>query len=401
MDDTTAGTGSSTTWIDEDLDFDLDLDLGEDEPDHDGASGSRRMRMPRRKAGGYRPVRMRSTPNWTRIAAAGFIAAVVLALLVLSISAFVGHRRESAWKSYFSNVREVVNQSNTQGDELQVLLTQPTGADRAQLVGRVDRLARRSDQLVAQAKGIESPEELTGAHEWLVTTLVYRRNGLHALEKSMTAALGMKDKKAAAALIADANQRLVASDVIFADSWAASARKILSREQIEGIKVPESEFVKDPELGSPKAMQLMLDRIATVGSTAAKNGKKVKVKGVQGTSLGSVSVSPAGTVLSATGINEIAGSDDLAFEVVVENGGESQQTRIPVTVTLRGDNTDTQKLTAYIEKVDPGQSASVTIPMDEIPTFGEVLTAKVAVSPVAGEKLTTNNNGTYEVLFKL
>lgn len=387
---------SSSTFLEDDIDF--DFDFGDDgEPAPSKKSGSKPS-----KSGGYKPVRMRRAPNWSRILIAAAVALVFIFVLGLIITSVMGARKNGAYQEYFSSVDKIVSRSDAQGEELQTLLTEPSGSDRARIIARIDTLASRADALVKDARAIEAPREMAPVHEWFVTTLEYRANGLDGLQKSLTSALGDGSPKAAAPDVAAAVQRLLASDIVYGDSYATTAREVLAAEGVDGAKVPDSTFLKLAEWASPAAIQLVLERLDAAGSTAAKKGdSKVTVKGTQGTQLTGVSLSPSGQTLSTTSVTEVEGSDDLAVEVTVQNGGEAQQTRIPVTITLRGDNTEPKEYKGEIESVDPGENATARIPISDVPTFGDLLQMTVSVAPVVGEKITDNNAGTYQVMFKL
>lgn len=385
---------SGSTFLDDDIDYDFEFD---DEPAAPSRLGTRGG-----KSAPYKPARMRRTPNWSRILVAGAVAGIVLFLVFLIISSIFGARKNAAYRDYFNEVDRIVSRSDAQGEEMESLLTEPAGTDRARIVARIDTLSGRADKLVKEAREVEPPKAMSSIHDWLVMSLDYRANGLDALQKSLTTALGNGTPKAAAPDVAASVQRLLASDVVYGDSYATAARAVLAQEDVDGAKVPESVFLKQAEWASPAAVQLVLERLDAAGSTAATKGKKnVKVKGVQGTQLTGVSVSPSGQTLSAQSVTEIEGSGDTAIEVTVQNGGEAQQTRIPVTITLRGDNTEPKEYKGEIESVDPGESATAKIAIDDIPTFGDLLQMTVSVAPVVGEKITTNNSGTYSVMFKL
>lgn len=391
MDDTTR---SGSTFIDDELDFDLGfLDADEDAAE---ADTGRRMLKSRPKDR-YKPRRF-STPNWSRIGTALFVAGVALLVVVFAVNAIIDHRRTSQVEDYMRSVDRVAAESDRVGVELSNLLSQPTGADRAQLIGRIDKLAAQSQKLVTDMQEIDAPESLQGTHAWAVTSLEYRKNGLVSLRKAMTGALRTTDRAAAAQSVAAANWRLQASDVIWNDSYVSNARQVLRDEDITGVKVAESHFTTDPEFGSPKSMALMLGRLTSGGNGKAKDPKDGLVHGGQ---LSSVMVSPAGVTLSPDSLNEVASSEDLAFEISYFNQGEGQETQIPVTITLKGETAEPLEIQSTIEKVDPGQTISVKVPLEEMPPFGETLMVTVEIGAVPGEKTTSNNSAQYQVRFSV
>lgn len=399
------GNRHSGSYIDDDLDFDLlleddDMDAA-DGPAHRGATDST-PRVGGSGGGGTGGTRLRVTPDWGRIATVGGVAVVVLFVVAFAVNAVLDHRKASSFRDYFAATGEVFEQSDAQGEELTGLLAQPSGADRGQLVARLERMQGRSERLVKDVQAIDAPEQLGRTHEWAITVLTYRANCVDALRRAMTSALSAKDRTAAATGVADANRRCDASDVVHQDSFVGSARTVLSREKITDVRVPESDFVQDSEFTSPKAIGLMLERLSTASKTTPTGEVEVPNDGkTRGGELQSVMMVPSGQQLSATALTEVAGSDDLAFEVTFLNQGEVQATQVPVTVELRGDNTEPIELTGVIEQVNPGESGSVRIDMGEVPTFGDVLTVSVTAGPVPGEKNASNNSATFQVLFKL
>lgn len=391
-------TRTGTSFIDEDLDFDS---LLEDSEPHGGEEAGGRAAGARAK-GPYKPPRLRNTPNWSRIATAGAVAAVFLFVVGFGIKSYLDHRATEQYRTYFAQVSEVTDQSSAQGKELQNLLAQPSGSDRAQLIARVEKLSARAGKLVIEAKGIDAPDPVAGESQWLVTTLEYRRNGLASLQRALTGALGSRNASGSAAAVAQANARLLASDVIYSDSYVANARKVLATEGVTGVTVPESRFVTDPEFTSLKGVQLMLERLTSGGlGVATKKGKKVNDGKVHGGQLGAVTVSPSGQTLTAGTTTEVAGSDDLSFEVTFQNQGEVQETLVPVVIRISGENSEPQELKGTIDSVDPGGVGSVSVPMKQLPDFGQTVKVTVTVGPVPGEKTTDNNSAAFDVLFKL
>lgn len=357
----------------------------------------------KRAAGAGRPS-IRITPDWNRVAAVAFVVAVVLFIVWLAISSILGARREGAYKEYFKEVRQVATQSSDQGDGLEKILQDPEQGDRAQRVAALETLAGNADRLVKDANALEVPEQLVESHAWFVTSLEYRAAGLGAMQRSLSATADAKDQTASAAAIASAMTRLVASDVLWADSWAVSARSVLNQDEVDGVTVPDSVFVEDLENVSPKGIAKMLDRLASTPTATPEGTQEVpddgKIRGGQLES-GSITVAPSGQTLVAGQLTEIQGGDNVTFEVPFTNQGEVQLTQVPVKIVLRGAESDPMTLTGMIEVVDPGQTATAQVALDEIPNFGEQLEVDVLVGPIPGEKTADNNRGSYQLQFAL
>ena len=102
-------------------------------------------------------------------------------------------------------------------------------------------------------------------------------------------------------------------------------------------------------------------------------------------------------MLTDTGVNRVALGDQLAFDVKVQNGGDSEETDIGVTIAI----TDGKKINVdqTIPRIAAGQSETVSIPITDKPDTGAVATVTVDIAAVPGEKNTDNNKATYQVAF--
>jgi subtilase family serine protease len=104
-------------------------------------------------------------------------------------------------------------------------------------------------------------------------------------------------------------------------------------------------------------------------------------------------VSINGTELAAGAPATIAAGEGVEVEVQAENQGESAENGVTVSVTVGGNT-----LQGEISSIEPGEVASVTIPLTPTPK-GET-TLEVEVEPVAGEQVTENNEASYTVTFE-
>jgi hypothetical protein len=371
------------------------------------ARGTRTATAPRtrgiRRPNMTRPT-IRITPDWNRVAAVLFVAAVVLFIAWFVVSSIITSRREGAYKDYFGEVRDIAGQSTGHGDSLDSILTDPNGGDRSQRIASIEQLAVQADKLVKESEALEVPEQLTLSHEALVMSLEYRAAGLDAVQRALTASIDSKDQDASAEAVAAAMSRLVASDVVWADSFAVSARSVLASDEVDGVTVPDSMFVDDLEALRNTGISSMLVLLETSAAATSEGTVEIpkdgKIRGGQLES-GRITVAPSGQTLAPGSLTEIKGGDDVVFEVPFTNQGEVQLTEVPVKITLRGDESDPMTLTGVIDVVDPGQTATAQVPLDEIPNFGEVLEMDVLVGPIPGEKTADNNRGSFQLQFSL
>lgn len=362
----------------------------------------RRPSMPR--TSGDRPS-IRITPDWNRVAAVLFVGIVVLALLYFLVTSIAHSRRDGAYRDYAGSVRSLASQSEAQGDQLESILVEPNGGTIAERVAKIETLGARVDKLAADAKALDVPEQMQPAQAWLETSLEYRSAGIAALQRSLSASASAKDQSSAATSVANAMARLVASDVVWSDSFATSARDVLKADGVDGISFTDSVFFGDLDEVAPSAVEKMLDRLqqsgpATAGDADLATCPTGKTCGGQLES-GRVTVTPSGQTLTVGALTEIKGGDNIVFEVPFTNQGEVQLTQVPVKVTLRGDDSDPVTLTGVIDVVDPGQTATAKVALDDIPNFGEVLDMDVLVGPIAGEKTADNNGASYQIQFSI
>src|SRR5262249_34558564 len=170
--------------------------------------------------------------------------------------------------------------------------------------------------------------------------------------------------------------RLLASDIIWSDSFQEPAEVVLQDEGIQGLDVPSSDFVTTDDLVSQSSLAAIWQRIqgASTGGTPT---------GLHGSQLSYVKALPSGTTLSTTSETTIKVTDELKFEVGVENSGESQEVRIKVTLTIPKQPESIVK-TATIPIIDPGEVKSVVFSVGALVPFGEQTSVKVDIDPVPG-----------------
>ncbi len=89
---------------------------------------------------------------------------------------------------------------------------------------------------------------MVGPNTGAVESLRYRSNGLRGLQSAFQETVDETDASAAGEVLLAQTQRLLASDIIWTDSFQEPAAAVLQDEGIEGLAVPSSEFVTGDEL---------------------------------------------------------------------------------------------------------------------------------------------------------
>jgi hypothetical protein len=95
----------------------------------------------------------------------------------------------------------------------------------------------------------------------------------------------------------------------------------------------------------------------------------------------------------------VTATTNLAFEVTVEDSGNSQEVGIKVTLTIQQNPAIVKTLTIPI--INPGQQKSVTFRNLGQVKFATKENVNVDVAPVRGETKLDNNKGSYPVIFSL
>ena len=378
-------------------DTDIDFDFFEDEPPTQEATRSERLIPRRQPRGPQRPPRgpTNLTPLLRLIGLVAF-AILIVVLLVLWVQSCQEASKEKTYKNYMGKVSEVASSSQQVGRSLSQVLT-AQGQKQAQLEQRIAGLARQEQLDVQRAQEITPPGTLRDEHDALVQALQYRANGLTGLASALAATASVKDATRAGTVLAAQMQRLLASDVIYADSFRDPSSAELKRQGVTGTAanggplVPSSTFLQTSDLVTPTAMSTVISRIRG-GSVTPSQG------GLRGTNLVSTTVQPQNQVLSTSQTNTIIVRTNMRIEVKVEDSGDSQEANIPVTLTIQQPSGNIVKR-ARISFINPGEQKTVTFSNFGAVNFGVQATIKVEVQPVQNETKTDNNSADYPVIF--
>ena len=391
------------TTRDEDiLDFDF---FGEDEPptwDEPAESepGPPRDRPPRGPRGPRGPSgprrRIRPPGNLTpllRLVALLALGILVVVLLAVWVEGCASDRKTERYTGYMGEVGSVGNASAKLGTQLATTLTTPA-LKLEDLDAKLGGFVQTAEGHVTQAEGIDAPGAMNEAHRGAIEALRYRVNGLTGLKAAFQATADATDSAVAGGQLAQQMNRLLASDIVWADSFGLRAAAIIEDEGLTGtgLEAPTSEFVTAEELATPGALAAIWTRIqgADTGGTPS---------GLHGSGIAYVRVLPSGENLSTDTETTILVTDELAFEVGVEDTGDSQEVQIKVTLTIQKTPEPIVE-TKTIPLIEPGETEALRFDLDAEPPF-EATTVKIDVEPVPGETNAANNTAEYPVLFTL
>ena len=379
-----------------DVDDDIEFDFFEDEAETTEAPS--RVRLPRRgpaqQRRRYGPPRG-AAPVMRLLLLVGFVVFLVLVFALL-IQSCASASKHDAYAHYMDNVGKIATQSTANGKQLLTVLT-TAGLSVAQIEQKLRGVAGSEQQNVAAAENLNVPGQLRDEHQHLVEALQLRVSGAQSLATSFQKTAKGKDATADSVVLADQAERLIASDVVWDDLFKALAVQQLQHDGVTGVAVPESHFVSNPDLlASPSHfMALILQRVR-----GAATGT---VTGTHGDALVSVTAQPGGQVLSSSTLTTVTAQTSLAFDVLVQDSGASQEVHIPVTLTIDrpqaqgGPITKTQT----IDVINPNEEKTLTFGnLGQVP-FASQTTITVDVASVPGEVNKQNNTASYQVIFSL
>ncbi len=383
-------------------DTDFEFDFFE-EPETQEAPGrsDRSLRRPLRGGRGPRmprgPIRPRAgfTPLLRLLGLIAF-AILIVVLLLLWVQSCQEDKKRDAYSNYMTSMKAVGDDSQRVGRELSDALT-TQGIKPAELQKQLGNLAQQQELATERARKLDPPGPLHESHDRAIEALVFRANGLAGLSEAFRRTQGSKDAAAAGALLASQAERLVASDVVWDDLFKEPGIVVLKTENISGVVVPDSNFVQTPDLASTRSMVPIWERINGSAASGSTSGTPV---GLHGTNIESVKVIPGGQTLSESTENTVEASTDLGFAVAVANGGNSQEVKIQVTLTIQQSPTPIVKKQT-IDIINPDETKTVVFRDFPSVDFGERRIMRIDVDPVPGEQRTNNNSAEYPIIFSL
>jgi hypothetical protein len=376
-------------------DDDIEFDFFEDEPQTgESAQSASRVRMPR--APGRKPRRAVGPPRGAapllRLLGLVVFVVVLMLLFALLIASCSGTSRHSAYAAYMTKVDTIAHASTSNGKSLATDLATP-GIKLTDLVTKLNGLASQERQNVVAAETLNPPGRLRSENGHLVEALELRASGIAGLAKTFA---DHSKASNASGLLAQAGDRLLASDIVWDDLFMTPTSNQLATDGVTGVSVPESHSISSADAVSAYQMGLVLKRIN--GATTGGN-----VTGIHGTNIVSVEA-VAGTsnskqTLTAGSLNTVTTGTDLEIAVTVEDSGDSQEVKIPVSLTITGPPVINMHKT--IVTINPGDQQVVTFSGLGAVQFGKQVTLTVDVKAVRGEVNLTNNTATFPVIFSL
>jgi hypothetical protein len=377
-------------------DTDIEFDFFE-EPETREAARPERPRGTR--PGGPRPP-IRTPQGITpllRLVGLIAFAIVIVLLLVYAIEGCQSSSKHAKYDNYMTKVSQIASSSHSIGVRLTSLLGQP-GLKAADVQTKLAGLARDEQQNVDAARAIDPPGRLRDEHSRLIDALQYRYSGIVGISDSLRQAVARKNLASAqaGALLVTPAQRLIASDVVWDDSFRDPSKQVLANQGVGDVRVPSSMFVQNPDFYTANGLAAVVTRLRGVSVSPTAGG-------LHGTNIVSTKALPKGTELSTSSRLPVVAGTDLGFAVTVEDSGDSVEVHILVTLTITGGTKPIVK-TQVIDLISPKEQKTITFRNIQLdPSFfgSQSTSVKVKVAPVPNEHNVSNNSSEYPVIFTL
>jgi hypothetical protein len=201
----------------------------------------------------------------------------------------------------------------------------------------------------------------------------------------------------AGAQLAVPAERLIASDVVWDDSFRDPSKQVLRNQGVGDVRVPDSNFVQNPDFFTASPLGAVVTRLRGVSVSPTAGG-------LHGTNIVSTKALPRGTELSTTNRLTVVASTSLAFQVTVEDSGDSAEVQIPVTLTITGSGAQPIVKRQTIRFINAKEQVPVTFRNIQLAPpllASQSTTVKVEVKAVPNEHNLTNNTENYPVIFSL
>jgi hypothetical protein len=356
----------------------------------------RRMRPPR--AGG--PKRPSPPPPGAVALArlAGFVALAIAVIvgLVFWVGSCQGKSKHDEYASYMDDVRPIAQSSAQAGTAFVNTLGSQNLTTRG-LESKLVQWSRQQQEDYNQALRLRPPGPLQGVHQQVLSTLQLRAIALAGLATSLSQA-GSKSTTEVADSLSGQAQTLTASDIMWTDLFKLPATETLTRLGIRGVIAPPSQFISNPDVISPRSFGLVYGRLKSTTPSG-------QVSGLHGSALQkTVAVSNGATKeLGTSAPTTVDVGPDLKFEVTFLNSGNSQEVKVPVTLTVIVSSKTVVTKTQTVDSISPQQTATVSFGNLPLPpsSFGANASVHVKIGKVPGEKRLDNNSATYPVFFSL
>lgn len=310
---------------------------------------------------------------------------MLLILIVLGVKGCLDARKNRELSDYARNVTQIVEETRQTSKSFFGKLDEPGGLSVTEFINQVNTDRSAMDSYASRVDGLSAPGDMSHAQNALELTYELRASAMNEIADKMSTALGDVGAEQATKAIAIQMRKLVGGDALYAAVVRPEINGVLAANGIEGSDVPKSIFLAEETR--------WLDEGEVSAALASVSGPSEGASGgVHG--LGLIGTSVSGTALTAESTTSVVSEGTPEVEVEVANQGESTENGINVSVSVSGGTA----LSGTIDSIGAGESETVAIPLTPAPS-GEV-TLEVKVDTVPGEKVSSNNEASYNVVFE-
>ena len=336
-----------------------------------------------------RPSRRRTRIQ--RIVILALIIVVIVFVLALLLRSCQHNRKVSSYRDYLAAVSTAIDDSGQLGTQLDELVKNPTTYSRNELVAKLEELTKTQTEIAARAAALKAPTSLTAQQAIFAESMQVRADGFGFFEQLIAQSLG--NETVAPAKVTSLAGYFSGPDAYYMSRFYAQARAIMSDEGVTDVAVPTSTFYLTTRTFDSSRIESMLSGVA--GSA--------KLTGTHGVALLGVSAQPTDAELKAGGTTKIKATAELAFEVRVQNQGTAAEQNVAVKGTLKLPDGKVLTVDTTIATIAAGKTQTAVLTGFAIPAeaLTKVSTLTIATGPVPGERIKTNNSGSFKILLQL
>jgi hypothetical protein len=335
---------------------------------------------PRREPSG--PERRRQQYLLRRLIGAGAGIAFLI-LLVIGFRGCLEARSDRGLKNYTQDVSTIMQESQQRGEEFFDAI-QDSQLTEQGLEEKISSIRGACASLLDRAENVSVPGQMRDAQSATTLSLRLRRDAMEQISASVGQATADAETADALDTIGTQMGALYASDILWSQLGSPEITQVLESDQVQAPELPAGNFM--PANDAVK----FLDE-AEIVSIFSGVGGTTPTGALRGLEL--VQTSIGDTVLSPDAPTTVA-DDAREISVQVTNGGETEETNVPVTVSIDGN-----EIVREIASIAPGATEEANLQLQTLPQPGSEVTVDVLVEPVPEEQLTDNNEASYTVVF--
>ena len=306
--------------------------------------------------------------------------------MVLGFKGCLNARKDRAISRFVTDSSRIMSDSSQTGNQFFRLLSAPSTRPPLEFETTVKSLRSAAETSYERMSNLDAPGDVSQAKQSMLIALDMRRNALSVIADNIGPALGKEDASDAQQTIGEQMLPLISSDGVF------TSATIPELSEAVGDSSVATQLKSIPTFVGPDPAQWLDETKLTDVFTAINPESTEPASGIHGLAIESASIEDTELV---DGGSATVSSASPVLTLGVQNGGDSEEKDIEVTVTF-----GTNQTSKTIESIDAGDTGEINIPLLPAPASGELTNIQVDVDAVPGETLTDNNSATYSVTFE-